>query len=996
MYRKCISPIPFFLLLLLLFVQCNRTDELRLAFQSPPETAKPGVYWYFMDGNLSKEEMTKDLESMVAVGINHVIFLEVGIGVPRGPVDFMSDEWQQLFVHAVREAERLGMRILMGAGPGWCGSGGPWVKPEQSMQHLVFSEVEVEGGGTIDQLLPVPDQRSTIWHTFRDPFYQDVVTYAIPSSAQPVISDINEKALYERDPYSSKPGVKAHLPSRATYPELDETTLLESGEVIDLSDQLQADGRLIWEAPEGQWTVVRMGIRVTGASTRPSPEPVIGLECNKMNAEDFAHHLKNYTDILLERTAPRKEGAGWTGFHIDSWESGAQNWTRGIVGEFKSRRGYDPEKYLISFTGRAVESVELTERFLWDWRKTCQELVLENHMAFALEYAHQHGLELTVEPYDMNPAGDLDLGSYADVIMAEFWSDQYGFPTAYAVLEATSISHLSGRPVVGAEVFTANHTEAWRQYPGSMKDQSDWALALGVNRFVYHTFAHKPLGDSLRPGMSMGSIGIHWDRGQTFWPLVGDYHAYISRCSHMMQQGQAVSDILYLTPEGAPMVFTPPVDALEANGTIPDKKAYGFDACSPIQLMERAEVREGKICFPGASSYEIMVLPTMRTMTPELLGKITQLVDAGARIIGSPPLKSPSLTGYPACDEGVVRLATRYWGGLEIPEKLTVVKQGAGRIYWGGDLCVSYTDSTLYPSYASTEKILKELGIKEDFLSDNNTIRYGHRQDGGLEIYFVANRTDQYQKTTCRFRATGKPELWVPVTGEFRAIPHYSVEKDQTVIDLAFHPHESFFVVFFRTGTHRPSEITGENFPAFKEVQEIAGSWQVEFDPRFGGPDNILFDSLQDWTIHEEPGIRYYSGLATYTTTFVLDELENADYYLDLGEVHDLAHVVLNGKDLGGVWTAPWQVGITDAVETGENELVITIANRWINRLLGDQLDPDPQGRTIRFENGLLGGRDYPMGQYTFTLPQALRGFTFTEPLSAGLLGPVKIRCLKP
>ncbi len=182
-------------------------------------------------------------------------------------------------------------------------------------------------------------------------------------------------------------------------------------------------------------------------------------------------------------------------------------------------------------------------------------------------YAHKNGLELTIEPYDMNPAGDLDLGAVADVIMAEFWSKGFGFNTHYAVIEATSISHITGQPVVGAEVFTSNNNEAWQQYPWSMKDQSDWALAMGVNRFVYHTFAHKPLGDEYRPGMTMGPYGVHWDRGQTWWPMVKAYHEYISRCSHMMQQGQAVSDILYLTPEGAPMIFTPPADALEENGS---------------------------------------------------------------------------------------------------------------------------------------------------------------------------------------------------------------------------------------------------------------------------------------------------------------------------------------------------------------------------------------------------------------------------------------------
>jgi hypothetical protein len=984
-----------YFLLLFLFVQCNTNDELKKSFITPPTTSFPGVYWYFMDGNLSREGMTKDLESMKEVGIGNLIFLEVGIGVPRGPVDFMSEEWQDLFVHAVREAERLGIKILMGAGPGWCGSGGPWVKPAESMKHLVFSETEISGNKNVNIILPVPEQRSTPWHKMKDPYYKDVAVYAIPNSAQAVIEDINEKALYERYPYSSYPDVKTHLPALAKYDEAEDSKILKPKDIIDISRYLQDDGHLVWDAPEGNWTIVRMGTRVTGASTRPSPEPVIGLECNKLDTTAFENHLKNYTDILLEKTSPRKEGVGWTGFHMDSWESGSQNWTEGIDKEFEKRRGYDPEPFFLAFTGRAVESVEITERFLWDLRKTCQELLLENHAGFAKDYAHKNGLELTIEPYDMNPAGDLDLGAVADVIMAEFWSKRFGFNTHYAVIQASSISHITGQPVVGAEVFTSNNNEAWQEYPWSMKDQSDWALAMGVNRFVYHTFAHKPLGDEYRPGMTMGQYGVHWDRGQTWWPMVEAYHKYISRCSHMMQQGQAVSDILYLTPEGAPMIFTPPMDALEENGSIPDKKGFGFDGCSPKMLMERAEVKNGKIAFPGATSYEIMVLPNFETMTPELLGKITSLVERGASIIGTPPVKSPSLSDYPDCDYRVKMLAEKLWGSLETPEALSERTYGDGRIYWGGKLSKDYSDTTLYPDYKSTSEILGSLNIQEDFVSKGDKIRFGHRKTEEKDIYFVANRTGEFQKTECIFRATGEPELWEGVTGASRKLQQYVSKDGATTIDLEFEPYESFFIIF-RSKKASDSHIKdgNPNFPKYKKIKTIEGSWELAFDPKWGGPKITKFDSLQDWTKHEMRGIKYYSGIATYTKEFDATEinLKKSKLYLDLGEVNDIAGVMLNGKDLGILWCAPWRIDISNAIVEGKNIVEIEVANRWINRLLGDRQEPDANVRTVKFENDLMGGEEYNTGRYTFTTKSAMRSFQFKEPLSSGLLGPVTIK----
>ena len=975
---------------LLIFYSCNTSksiDSLHQAFVNPPDSSKPGVYWYFMDGNLSREEMTKDLESMKNVGINNLIFLEVGIGVPRGPVDFMSEEWQDLYVHAVREAERLGIKILLGAGPGWCGSGGPWVKPEESMKHLVYSETQIQGGTTVEVKLPVPEQRSTTWHKMTDPYYEDVVVYAIPESVKPVIQDINEKALYERDPYTSKPNVKPFLLSNASYPEPVSHSVLAHSEIIDVTRFLQADGKLVWDAPEGNWTIIRMGKRVTGASTRPSPQPVIGLESNKMDTTAFRNHLRNYTDILLKKTAPRKEGVGWTGFHIDSWESGAQNWTEGIVDEFRKRRGYDPEPYLLAYTGRAISSIEKTERFLWDLRQTCKELVLENHVQFAKKYAHSNGLELTIEPYDMNPAGDIDLGAIADVIMAEFWSDGYGFDAAYAVFQATSIAHIKGSPVVGAEVFTSQPTEAWQLYPGNMKNQSDWALALGVNRFVYHTFAHKPLGDEHRPGMTMGRYGVHWDRGQTWWPMVEAYHEYISRCSHMMQQGQSVADILYLTPEGAPMVFMPPADAIEGKGTIPDKKAYSFDACSPQFLLNNAMVENGKIAFPGASSYQIMVLPNVETMTPELLKKISELVEQGAKVIGVPPVKSPSLVNYPACDEEVKKLSETLWGPVRNSNEWNDRKCGAGMVYSGGEL---YTKD-LYPSYDATIKVLAGLSIGEDFRSENNSIRFGHRKTAEQDIYFVANRTGEFQKTTCAFRAVGKPEIWIGTSGEKREIRNYSVSEGMTTIPLEFYPHESFFITFSDKGEKAVQDTGVSNFPGYAAVKTLSGAWDVAFDPRFGGPEHIQFDTLTDWTSHDIRGVKYYSGIATYKKTFSIDKLSGNALFIDLGVVNDIARVRLNGKDLGVVWCAPWRIEVSEAIKEGDNVLEIQVANRWVNRLLGDRQEPDADVRTVKFKNGLMGGKEYKTGRYTFTTEQSMEAFNFTEPLPSGLLGPVRI-----
>jgi len=584
-------------------------EKLEIEFQNPPEASKPWVYWINMDGHFTREGITADLESMKEVGIGGVLYMDVNVGVPKGEVPFMSETWQQNFKHAIHECERLGMEFVTITGPGWTGTSGPWISAENSMQHLVPVSVNTKGPSTFNQVLPKPAPRVSPFHRNQTPemkknladFYEDVAVYAFPA-CDSVIDDIYEKALFIRNPYTSMPGVRTHLPSPVGYPEPDKSKVINPEEIIDLKDRMQKDGRLEWEVPDGEWTILRMGRRSTGANGRPAPLAGLGFESDKFSKEALESHFKAYFDPLLNRigSRPKERTTGFTGLDADSWEMSSQNWTPGFREEFKKICGYDPWPYFPAYSGRVVGSREITERFLWDVRMVCQELLLENHIGHMKKLCEDRGLKLHIEPYDMNPTNDLDLGSYADVPMGEFWRNH--FNSAWSCIEAASIGHVMGKPIVTAEAFTAVKTY-WKETPWTLKNQGDWAFAAGINRFVTVSFAHQPWSDKA-PGMMFSMYGLHWERTQTFWPLLKDYHRYLARCSHMMQQGVTVSDILYLTPEGAPHVFRPPASAMDnADGRLPDKKGYGFDGCSPKILMERAEVKDGFIAFPGGSSY---------------------------------------------------------------------------------------------------------------------------------------------------------------------------------------------------------------------------------------------------------------------------------------------------------------------------------------------------------------------------------------------------------
>ncbi|MBM3854092.1 MAG: glycosyl hydrolase, partial [Verrucomicrobia bacterium] len=476
-------------------------STLARGFATPPASARPWVYWYFMDGNLTREGMTADLEAMRAAGIGGAIFLEVNIGIPRGPVEFMSPAWRELFVHAVREADRLGIEIALGTGPGWCGTGGPWVKPEQSMQHLVASETTVTGPRRFAGELPRPAPRAPFFgertltpelaRLWRE-YYRDVAVLAFPApSGNRRIADVNEKALYQRAPYSSQPGVKPFLPAPAQFPEAAPGEAVSREAVLDLTARLGADGRLEWDVPPGEWTLLRLGCTATGQTTRPAPMPGLGFESDKFDPAALDAHLEQFAGLLIREIGPnRRPGRGLTTLHFDSWEMSAQNWSANFRGEFQRRRGYDLLPFLPAMTGRVVGSVELTERFLWDLRQTAQELVVAHHVTRLRDFAHRHGLVFSSEPYDMNPCADLTLGAVADVPMGEFWWK--GFDASYSVIEAASIAHTQGREIVAAEAFTSSPGEDWLAHPGNLKTQGDWAFAAGVNRLAFHRFQHQP------------------------------------------------------------------------------------------------------------------------------------------------------------------------------------------------------------------------------------------------------------------------------------------------------------------------------------------------------------------------------------------------------------------------------------------------------------------------------------------------------------------------
>jgi signal transduction histidine kinase len=751
-----------------------------------------------MNGNVTKEGITADLEAMREIGVGGATIVNVDCGIPAGPVRFMSPEWREDVRFAVREAHRLGLQLGMANCAGWSSSGGPWITVTNAMQRLTSSEVLAHGPRAFEEALPQPQANRG--------YYRDIAVLAFPVPPSRTNSAGNSRESFRRVEnlaFANGPtGLEVvHPPEKTAVdrtfvcppPAVGEAwgeTIARDG-IVDLTDRLTPEGRLRWDVPPGDWTIIRFGYTPVGIENHPAPAEGTGLECDKLSKAALDAHWEGCMRKVLE-DAGSLAGKSLGSSLLDSYEVGRQDWTETFREEFRKRRGYDPLRYLPAFTRRIVETPEVTGRFLWDMRRTVADLFAENYYGHFAELCRRHGLESEVEPYS-GPFESLQCGGSASVVMGEFWAGTDGHPS---VKLAASVAHAYGKSLVGAEAFTAGEQQGgWREDPGSLKPLGDLMFCQGVNRYYFHRYALQPWTNRW-PGMTMGGYGINFERTQTWWAQGKVWIDYISRCQFLLQQGRAVADIAGFVGESAPSEMPA--------GTPLNIAGYDYDGINAEVLRQGAQVRNRRITLPGGASYAVLVLPPEGdAMTPQTLESLSRLVLDGAVLVGPPPRRSPSLAGYPECDRTVQRLVEELWGGS--PGDSGDRRYGQGRLVWGRPLA----------------EVLASLGLKPDFeykgADGSARLVFTHRVADSNELYFVSNQRRVFETVDCTFRVSGKaPELWHPDTGVMEPAPLWSVENGRTRVRLNLEPAGSVFVVF-RPSTNRfdPIVSSSESLVAF-------------------------------------------------------------------------------------------------------------------------------------------------------------------------------------
>ncbi len=1130
-------------------VQAQTIQAVEETFRGVPAAARPHTWWHWINGHVTPEGITADLEAMKNVGLGGATLFSVGlINTIPGPVEFMSPAWWNLVDHAFREANRLGLELSLHNTDGWSQSGGPWIRPEESMKQIVWTETEVEGPARIETVLPQPRTA--------EGFYRDITVTAFPSvdasTRKPVsvtAPGFDGSRLADGDPSTSilLPGDprlvdggpanavglptdlpsgpyditlvyaepvevrsltlamnrldrrvrvlegvaleasddgqryrqvtelpifhKFSVPSTVTFSfapvrsryfrvrfmrqprlELGEITLsgaaqamlwelkagyiqhaeyggetllynrlpppeeaLRPDQVVDradvrtLSGQMDESGKLVWDAPAGRWTILRVGYTTTGEKNHPATRGGVGLEVDKMSRPAVEKHFEEMTGKMLAR-AEKIGGKPVTRLLIDSWEVGTQNWTDDFAEQFRMRRGYALTPFWpILAGGRVVESYAVSDRFLSDFRLTAAELMADNYWGFFRDLAHRNGLELMGEAtgpgqYLYDP---LLYQKNVDVPMGEFWvPDDFIRPD---MKDAASTAHTYGKPLVAAEAFTSRG-RAWDLSPYTMKASGDRAMTLGINWFILHSYVHQPYDDYL-PGFTLGKFGNHFQRNNTWYPESRSWIDYLTRSQYLLRQGRFVADVAYFTGAGVP-------SQLGSGNEGPAPPGYDYDGIDAA-VLHRMQVKDGALALPNGMRYRVLVLPEHAAITADLAEHLQRLAATGAILYGPKPRHTPGLSGYPANERRFRIAVDDLWGAAPPIDRA----YGAGRVVWGRPL----------------SDVLAEAGAPPDFSCDAAGITYIHRRTDDSDIYLVANGRYQPVEAECAFRVAGSaPERWYADTGRIERAAEYREEKGVTRMPLHLDPAGSVFVVF-RKALQKTDPVVqvwkdGQAARAYAvhlrddgKVELLArqpgaytlrhasgrtqrvdvkplpppfrpkGAWDVRFSPPSGEPFSLRFDRLTDWAAHPNPAVRYFAGSAAYRTAFDLPAAySRADQrlFLDLGEVNVLARVRLNGTDLGALWKKPYRLDVTEALRPGRNELEIEVTNTWANRMIGDEQEPADvdyaeDGGIRKLPDWVRGEGSRTSDRHTFV---TWRHFGRDTPLvPSGLAGPVVI-----
>ena len=753
----------------------------------------------------------------------------------------------------------------------------------------------------------------------------DAESFGMKLPPKPTDYEITELVLHAGPRVNQFEQKAAFVPSPDLYhlatPPVQAGEAVAKSDVVNLTGKMTPDGKLDWTPPEGDWVVLRFGYSLLGITNHPATAEATGLEVDKMDRRFVKNYMEKYLDSYKETVGADEMGKKGIRYVIsDSWEAGSQNWTDNMVAQFKKLRGYDPVPWMPVLAGVVVDSSEASDGFLWDFRKTIADLIANEHYGQLEDTLHERGMKHYGESHESGRAfvaDGMEVKKFNEVPMSAMWTQTPGvnhvqFSYNADDRESASVAHIYGQNIAAAESMTAA-AAPWAWSPTTLKPTADQEFLNGINRFVIHESAHQPLlGPKTAPGMTLGPFGQWFNRNETWADQADAWVNYLARTSYLLQQGHFGADLLYFYGEDSNLTAI-------FEHTSPDIPAgYGFDYINADALIHELSVSNGAITTKSGMSYKVLGLdPYSKHMSLPVLKAIEKLVKDGATVAGSKPTDDPSQADDHAEFD---RINSELFG-----DGSGVHTVGSGKVYAGQNLTDVFAALNLKPDFDYTKPE-----------SDANLL-FVHRKLSDGDAYFIDNRNGREETVDASFRVTGKaPELWYAETGTSKPTS-YKIAEGRTTVPLHLEPWGTVFVVF-----RKPTSETAHTEAKVTEskVAEVEGPWKVSFQPDRGAPPSITLDKLTAWNDSTDAGVKYFSGVGTYTKTVQAPAdwfKKGSRVWIDLGDVKNLAEVTVNGKSLGVVWHTPYRVDATSALKPGANEVSIKVINAWVNRLIGDQ-----------------------------------------------------------
>lgn len=697
---------------------------------------------------------------------------------------------------------------------------------------------------------------------------------------------------------------------REAYPKQTSTAWVNPSDIINLTGKMDASGRLDWRAPNGKWTVLRIGHVNTGLKNGPAPPEATGWEATKLDKSGIRANFEGYIGRLIGENGVLKDGL-LQGVLLDSWECRTQTWTTGLDKIFDEKWRYSLHSMFPALFGYVVDDPESTARFLRDWRVTLNDLLVENFFGEMKSLAKEHNLKVSFETAsgDVFPGDILEYYKYADIPMCEFWQprgDSYVGSIDFKPVKPTvSAARGYGKKRVAAEALTSFEL-TWNEHPRFLKDIADDHLAKGVTHMVFHTYTHNPRTDFLPPSTSFGSkIGTPFLRLQTWWGHMHEFTSYLARCNYLLEAGKPVSDVLmYLGDE----------QNHKPSQLLPFPEGFAYDYTNRDILLNRMSMKDGMLVTPEGIQYRVLWLYDCQRMLPETLEKIAEFVKEGLVVAGDIPSGLATLSGG---DETVQRFNNAVKGLWGDGTKQSVTL-GKGTVYRTTDI-----DSVLV-----TEQILP------DIIRSSSDLRWLHRQTEDAELYFLSTFPDKGYQGIVSFRAKGDVEIWDPLSGE--VVSAKATGKDNyTEVELDIPAGNSCFVVIHENKSVAPPK-------SYKQTgkQDLSNcTWKIYFPSGWGIEEwPVVTNQLMAWRelpLSDEG--KSFSGTVAYETDMKMGKLDkNSRYVLNLGDVAFIAKVYLNGKEVGTRWNSPYLLDVTDYVKRGVNKLRVEVTSTWFNRLVYD------------------------------------------------------------